>query len=157
MARDPQHKVFIGCCMVVLNPKADKVLLAIRKKEPHLGGWQIPGGTVDYGFGDDLISAVIRETKEETGLEINNPQLVGVISTSYYGPQSPLHIVFKGQVDSEVLPPNPEPDKADDWQWVDLNNLPSNDVNWFRMSKIALDLFKKVKTNPSLSRIVNDK
>ncbi len=44
------------------------VILIKRKNPPH--GWAIPGGFVDYG--ETIESAVIREAKEETCLDINN-------------------------------------------------------------------------------------
>lgn len=42
------------------------IILVKRKNPPP--GWAIPGGFVDYG--ETLEEAVIREAKEETGLEI---------------------------------------------------------------------------------------
>ena len=43
------------------------IVLIQRKNPPH--GWAIPGGFVDYG--ETLESAVVREMKEETGLDIH--------------------------------------------------------------------------------------
>jgi len=46
----------------------DGGILLIKRKNPP-PGWAIPGGFVDYG--ETLEYAVIREAKEETGLDIN--------------------------------------------------------------------------------------
>jgi len=148
------HKVYVGCCMVVLSPDGTKTLVAKRKKEPDMDGWQIPGGTVDYDNQENLINAVIRETKEETGIKVKNPQLLCIMNTFYYGKERPIHIAFTAMAESEEIPPNPEPHKAEDWHWVELNNLP--DGKWFRMSKTALDFYNNLQKNPSLNRALVD-
>ena len=148
------HKVFVGCCMVILNPAGDKILVARRKKDPDIGGLQLPGGTVDYANGEDIRSAVVREIKEETGLDIVDPEFLCAMNTFYYGPERPLHIAFVGKSITEELPPNPEPHKAEDWQWIELENLP--DDSWFRMSKVAIDFFKELKNDPTANRFLID-
>jgi ADP-ribose pyrophosphatase YjhB (NUDIX family) len=140
--------------MVILNPAGDKVLLARRRKEPEARGLQLPGGTVDYASGEGIQRAVVREIKEETGLDIPDPEFLCMMNTFYYGKERPLHIAFVGRSSTEDLPPNPEPHKADDWQWVDLNKLPED--KWFRMSKVAIDFFKEIKDKPMANRFVID-
>jgi 8-oxo-dGTP diphosphatase len=54
-----------------------KIALIKRGNEPSKGKWTIPGGLVDLG--ESLEAAVIRETKEETCLHVDNPSLVGVV------------------------------------------------------------------------------
>jgi len=46
----------------------DGGIILIKRKNPP-PGWAIPGGFVDYG--ETLEDAVIREAKEETGLDID--------------------------------------------------------------------------------------
>jgi len=45
-----------------------RVLLIRRGKEPLRGRWVIPGGTVELG--ETLEEALVREMREETGLEV---------------------------------------------------------------------------------------
>jgi len=55
-----------------------KIALIKRGNEPARGKWSIPGGLVELGESPE--QAVIRETKEEVGLEVDNPKLVDVVS-----------------------------------------------------------------------------
>jgi len=54
-----------------------KLALIKRGNEPSKGKWSIPGGHVELG--ENLKDAVIRETKEETCLDVENPQLIDVV------------------------------------------------------------------------------
>ncbi len=54
-----------------------KIALIKRGNEPGKGKWSIPGGLVELG--ENLPAAVIRETKEEVCLDVENPQLVDVV------------------------------------------------------------------------------
>ena len=56
---------------VVLNEQ-NEILL---KKDP-IRGWELPGGMVEQG--ESIDDAVIREVKEETGLDIELVQFCGV-------------------------------------------------------------------------------
>ena len=54
-----------------------KIALIKRGNEPSKGKWTIPGGLVELG--ENLETAVIRETEEETLLDVENPQLIDVV------------------------------------------------------------------------------
>ncbi|QEE28752.1 NUDIX domain-containing protein [Terriglobus albidus] len=47
----------------------DKVLLVRRGREPLKGEWSLPGGRLELG--EHLEAAVVREVKEETGLDVS--------------------------------------------------------------------------------------
>ena len=55
-----------------------KILLEKRGNEPSKGKWSIPGGLVELGESPE--QAVIREVKEETCLDVENPSLIDVVS-----------------------------------------------------------------------------
>jgi ADP-ribose pyrophosphatase YjhB (NUDIX family) len=53
-----------------------RVLLIRRGKEPLYGRWVVPGGTVELG--EPLDEALVREMREETGLEVEPLELLTV-------------------------------------------------------------------------------
>ena len=54
-----------------------RVLLVQRATEPALGRWSIPGGLIEVG--EALTEAVVREVREETGLEVEPVELVELL------------------------------------------------------------------------------
>jgi ADP-ribose pyrophosphatase YjhB (NUDIX family) len=61
----PKHPI-VGVGGVVID--GGRVLLIRRGKEPLKGEWSIPGGMLELG--EELVDAVRRELKEETGIEV---------------------------------------------------------------------------------------
>jgi ADP-ribose pyrophosphatase YjhB (NUDIX family) len=53
------------------------VLLVQRGREPLKGRWSIPGGLIEIG--EMLHEAVVREVREETGLEVEPLELVELL------------------------------------------------------------------------------
>lgn len=58
---------------------SDKILLEKRKNEPGRGKWSIPGGLVELG--EDVEETVVREVNEETGLQVEKPEHIDVVSS----------------------------------------------------------------------------
>jgi 8-oxo-dGTP diphosphatase len=66
----------VGIGVVIVED--GKIVLIKRGNEPAKGKWTIPGGLVELG--EPLEMAVIREAKEETCLDVEEPKLVDVVS-----------------------------------------------------------------------------
>ena len=71
MSRTENVELTVLC----LIEDGDKILLQNRVKKDWRG-YALPGGHVEPG--ESFVDAVIREMKEETGLKILDPRLVGV-------------------------------------------------------------------------------
>jgi 8-oxo-dGTP diphosphatase len=63
--RYPQRPI-LGVGALIFN--RDKILLVERGKEPLKGYWSLPGGVLETG--ETLEQGVVREVREETGLEV---------------------------------------------------------------------------------------
>jgi len=61
----------------VLIRDGDRYLLVRRAAEPDAGLWTIPGGLVEVG--ERVKEAAVREAREETGLEVEIIDLLGVV------------------------------------------------------------------------------
>ena len=70
-----------------------KFVLIQRKNPPFQGMWALPGGFVDIG--ETVESAAVRETKEETGLDVELLALLGVYSDPQRDPRGhTVSVVF---------------------------------------------------------------
>jgi 8-oxo-dGTP diphosphatase len=74
LRRDYPDRPLLGVGAIVVQE--DRILLVRRANPPLQGEWSIPGGLVEIG--ETIKEAVIREVREETGLEIQPMKLVEV-------------------------------------------------------------------------------
>jgi len=74
--------------MIILL-KDNSIILIKRKKAPFAEHWALPGGFIEYG--ETAEHAAIRETKEETGLDVEIMKLVGVYSDPKRDPRG--HVI----------------------------------------------------------------
>lgn len=61
------------------------IVLVRRKNEPLAGRWSLPGGGVELG--ESLADCVVREVREETGLEVEVGPIVEVLDRIHKDPQ----------------------------------------------------------------------
>ena len=104
------------CVGAVVRDQADQLLLIRRGREPSRGSWSLPGGRVEPG--ETLEQAVVREVREETGLDVRVGAPVGRVVI-------PAGPVTYDVVDYACTPLDPaaEPaagDDADDAAWFDV-------------------------------------
>jgi ADP-ribose pyrophosphatase YjhB (NUDIX family) len=78
------------------------IVLCRRAIEPGLGKWSFPAGFVDRG--EEVRSALVREVREETGLEAELDRLIGV----YSEPGNPVVLIVFGAHADGVPRPSAE-------------------------------------------------
>lgn len=99
------------------------ILLIKRGKEPSLGAWSIPGGSVELG--ETLVQAVKREALEETSLEVEVDGIAGVfdliLMDSEGNPEYHYVIIdyFAYPIGGELMPAT----DAADARWVPLSEV----------------------------------
>jgi len=143
--RYPKRPV-VGVGAVILEE--DKILLEKRKNAPGKGKWSIPGGLVELG--ENIEQAVIREVKEETGLDVYEPRLVDIVDHISLDEKDAVkyHFVI---IDYLVTVKSGNPKAASDAEalkWVPFNEVEEYDLTesfrrFFRQNRQRLE-------NPSL-------
>ncbi|MFJ7207079.1 NUDIX domain-containing protein [Streptomyces sp. NPDC098789] len=117
-----------------------EVLLSRRAGQVYAAGmWHLPSGHVD-GPHEDVVTAVIREAAEETGVRIE-PGAVGLAVTVHHrGPQGRARIgLFLQARTWRGSPRVREPDVCDAMGWYPLDALPDPMVAYCRA---ALDAYR---------------
>jgi 8-oxo-dGTP diphosphatase len=69
--------VRIQCAGAIVFDGAGRLLLIKRGRPPNAGHWSLPGGRCEPG--EPAAAAAVRETYEETGLEVVSGLLIGRI------------------------------------------------------------------------------
>lgn len=106
--------------VLCLIQDGNRVLLQNRVKNDWKG-YTLPGGHVEAG--ESFVDAVVREMKEETGLSIKNPRIVGI---KHFPMENGRYIVllfkateFEGTVVSS---------EEGEMEWVSLDDLSAINV-----------------------------
>lgn len=109
--------------------KDQKVLLGKRHNNPEKadselrgeGTWTMPGGKLE--FGESFEEGAKREVMEETGINLTDMQVLCVNNSK----NKHAHFVtigfFSDQFEGD--PKVMEPDEITEWQWFDLDALPT--------------------------------
>src|SRR5690348_15413586 len=80
---------------VCLLQRQDRLLML---RQPHRVGWSLPGGLLDRG--ETAAQAVVREVREEIGLDIEVGRPVTVVVDS---PLRRVDVIYRVYADSDVV------------------------------------------------------
>ena len=114
------------------------IVLVKRRNPPFKDMWALPGGFVEYG--EIVENAVVREAKEETGLDVKIVKLLGVYSDPKRDPRGPtVGIVYVCKKVSEELKADSDAKEVKAFSVKDLPPLA------FDHSKIVSDAMREEK------------
>jgi len=110
--------------------RGTQILLARRFNTDYRDGeYSVPAGHLDGG--ESVISAGIREAKEETGVDIEAGDLTfSSVMHRIEGDERVDFFVHVQNWEGEIV--NAEPDKCDDLRWVDVGELPDNIIPYVK-------------------------
>ncbi|KKP69302.1 hypothetical protein A2X44_04090 [candidate division CPR3 bacterium GWF2_35_18] len=115
-------KIKVGVGVMIFN-KEQKVLLGKRLGKHGDGEYAFPGGKVEVG--ETFVETAIRETKEETNLDLKDPKVIAFSNNLFIERYENQWVTIYLQVHNyEGKLINVEPDKCLEWNWYDLKNLP---------------------------------
>lgn len=112
----------VGAAAVVFDDD-DRVLLM---KRADTGTWCLPGGIVEVT--ESPAETVVRETREETGLDVDVLALLDLYYTppgGAYGPHGAVGVVYRCEPTGGALEVSPEGEALNYW---DVDSVPS----WYR-------------------------
>jgi mutator protein MutT len=116
-------KDYIGVGVGAVILRDDEILLLLRKKAPEAGSWTIPGGKVE--FGETVEQAILREVKEEIGVDGRVIAPLGV--TDHILIEEHSHWVSQRfLVELIGEPQNMEPQSHEEMRWFPISELPDN-------------------------------
>lgn len=119
-----QPKVGVG--VIVIKKEGQKQFVMLHQRKGKLGThyWGSGGGHVEPG--ESLQEAIMRELREEAGddLKVTNVSFLGVYNFTEMPPKHYVDISFYAEYVSGE-PVNNSPEETTEWQWFDVNDVPS--------------------------------
>ena len=98
----------------------NRVVLIKRKHDPFQGKWAFPGGFVDYG--EPVEMTAVREIMEETGLEIELVDILGIYSAPDRDPR--YHTITTVFIARPIKGDPTGGDDAEEAEYFPLDDMP---------------------------------
>ena len=129
---DHKNKPGVGLGVIIVNKEGE--ILVGKRINSHAPYYSIPGGHLEAG--ETFEQGAAREVKEETNLDIKNPQVIAITNNLETFRREGLHyisVVLLASDFSGVLKIM-EPEKCAEWLWVNPNYLPQPHFDASRMA-----------------------
>lgn len=117
-------KVGVGFIIWRQQDGKKQILLHKRLKKFGQGYWGSGGGKLELG--ETFMQTMLRELKEEAGsnIKVQNIEYIGTMNFLELPPDHFVDVSYSAEwVSGE--PENESPEIATDWEWYDLDSLPS--------------------------------
>lgn len=111
----------VGLAIVIV--REGKILIGQRKGAHGAHTWSLPGGHVEFGESWEMCAR--RETKEETGLELEQIRFLGVTDDHAIGEGKHYITIFMRAECHNGEPLVCEPDKFTDLRWCVWEKIPT--------------------------------
>jgi 8-oxo-dGTP diphosphatase len=119
---EQKNRPRVGLGIIITNEEG-KILIG-KRKGVHAPYYSIPGGNLELG--ETFEEGAVREIKEETDLDIQEPKVVSVTNNLETFRKEELHYIsiilhvteYSG--DLKIM----KPEKCEEWLWVDPTELP---------------------------------
>lgn len=111
------------CAVGAIVIDAGSILLVKRDHEPAKGQWSLPGGRLEAG--ETLREALVREVREETGVDVDVDGLIGVAERIVRDDDGEIeyHYVILDYVCTPRSTHVKPGDDASDARWVPVSEL----------------------------------
>lgn len=146
-ATDPKW----GTCIFLFNPDNPEEMLIFKRAEGERqepGSWGFAGGKVDIG--ETAAEAILREVKEETGIDLLHYSYVGEFIKDDYRDFVFMSTVWFGEIKLD-------PKECAEYSWVTLDDIhnqqvESKPVSIFSFTKASVEFYEEwLKARKSFS------
>ena len=128
------HKIAVSSFIV----KNGKLLILKRDESEEFlpGYWEVPGGSVEVG--ENIAEAVVREAKEEAGIDVIAGRLFAHFEFLDRHNQSKVNMNFLCTQNNTAQEVNPEAGEMNKAAWVEMDELEK-----YKMTPNMMDACKK--------------
>jgi 8-oxo-dGTP diphosphatase len=122
-ALQKQIKTSVVACIM---DEKQRILLTRRSIPPFFGQWVMPGGKIDHG--ESIECALLREVKEEVGLQVKIDQLVDIYEHLAIGHEKDHYIILYYRAKALTFELKLNPDELSEAIWFSHHQLPTLNV-----------------------------